>query len=351
MSTEQCNPHRWISDPDTQESLCSTCGIIEQHTAAAIDPEKELDFQKTEFKDQTTNTNTNNTSSTITAQTNGGCIIPHGSHVDFSNGGFLSTKIDARSVDFQGRRTDRCYTNKLKYNHNNMQSAANPQTLKNSIWRVSALGDRLNLPKYVQERVAQIFHSAYGRKASVHNSTNMVGACIFFACKEAGLNKKMIDIARMMVDPDKKEEVKPMKKSIFACYEKLVDPYGAMNMSVPKHFTVTDDIIYVGNKIGLPEPTIRYTINMYRDIKEKDKRDKTMFAGKSARITAMVLLYISAKIHNDFIRMDNLDLDNFLCMGGAGISQYILQKKADDYLKHPYFAQYAKKVEEKKILI
>lgn len=325
---------RYIYDAETLENICRECGQVE-HTFD--DKDTFLDVEITAVGPGV------QLESITTCSNREGCIIPTKTHIDFSNGGFLSTKIDSRSVDSQGKSINRSYTNKLKYNHNNILSSSNPPTLKNSIWKISAYGDKLRLPLPVQERAAEIFQKMYEAKANIHNSSNMVCACIYFACKEARLNKKMEDIASMVSeDPD---VIKPIKKSVFACYEKLVF---SLDLKIPKHFKIPDDIDYVGNKIGLPQRTIRYAVDMYLDVREKDR---IFFSGKSNRLTSTILLYIAAMIHNDFVREDKLELDNFINISGAGISQYILQKRANDYLHHPYFYDHNAKVRERSIII
>lgn len=336
---------RFIYDAETLENICQVCGEVE---GTKINEELErqqafLDIEITSAGGMQIEVGQEYTSNCSAVGIRDGCIIPTKTHIDFSNGGFLSTKIDARSVDSQGKSINRSITNRLRYNQNYILSTSNPPTLKNSIWKISAYGDKLRLPVPVQERAAEIFAKMYEAKSNIHNSSNMVCACIYYACKEARLNKKIEDIVTMISkDP---EVVKPIKKSVFSCYEKLVF---SLDLKIPRHFKIPDDIEYVGNKIGLPQRTIRYAVDMYYDIREKDR---IFFSGKSNRLTSTILLYISACIHNDFIREDRLELENFINISGSGISQYILQKRANDYLAHPYFYEHNAKVEERKIII
>lgn len=278
-----------------------------------------------------------------------GYIIPKQTGIDFSNGGFLSTTIDSRNVDSQGKSIDRSYTNKLKYNHNYILSSMGAQqTYKQSIWRIRVYSDRLRLPICVQELAANVFQKMYHQKANIHNSKNMVCACIYFACKVHGINKKLGDISE--IAKSSKDSVKPMKKSIFLCYQDLIfRETGETRFNIPKYPTMEQDISYVGNKIGLPQPTIRYAMDMLQQIKEKDR---LFFSGKSSKLTSTILLYISALIHNDFLREGvNVEIEEFCNCVGTGISQYILKKKADDYLKHPFFEEYRIKKEAREIII
>jgi transcription initiation factor TFIIIB Brf1 subunit/transcription initiation factor TFIIB len=330
---------KFIHDAETLENVCFLCGCVE---GTQIDEkfEKENTIALMSFE----LTAENNDFASTTVYRTEDMIIPRKTHIDFSNGGFLSTKIDARNVDAQGKRTNSSYTNKLKYNQNFMLSASNPPTLKNSIWKISAYGDKMNLPPPVQELAAEIFQKMYDAKANIHNSSNMVCACLYYACKVHGLNKKIEDIATMV--SDEATVIKQVKKSVFSCYEKLME---TLDLKIPKHFSIPDDIVYVGNRIGLPEATIRYAVNMYHDVRA---RDRIFFSGKSNRLTATILLYISAMIHNDFIRSDKLELDHFIhIVKGSGISLYILQKRANDYLHHPFFADHNVKVQERKIIL
>lgn len=328
------NEHSWVYDSESYENVCRLCGIIEG-SISDRETERKVSLQLMEIVE--------------TSSSKDGFIIPKATNIDFSNGGFLSTTIDSRNVDSQGKSIDRSYTNKLKYNHNYILSSMGvQQTYKNSIWRIKSYSDKLGLPIYVQERAADVFKKMYHSKANIHNSNNMVCACIYFSCKEHGINKKLGDISE--VSKSGKDGTKPLKKSIFLCYQDLVfRDTGETRFKIPKYPTMEQEISYVGNKIGLPQPTIRYAMEMLYDIKQKDR---LFFSGKSSKLTATILLYISSLIHNDFLRDDvTLEIDHFCLCAGTGISQYILKKRAEDYLRHPYFDEYKKRKEQREIII
>jgi transcription initiation factor TFIIIB Brf1 subunit/transcription initiation factor TFIIB len=336
--------HTWIYDSENQENTCCNCGYVE---GSGIDTKLQKDST---FKLLDVNLVDINGLEYIPIQVpTEGFIVPKPTNIDFSNGGFLSTTIDSRNVDSQGKSIDRSYTNKLKYNHNYILSSMGmQQTKKNSLWKIKTYSSKLGLPIHVQERAADVFNRMYDSKANIHNSNNMVCACVYFACKEHNINKKLGDIADIAKAAG---ATKPLKKSIFLCYQDLIFLHtGETRFKIPRYPTYEQDIIYVGNKIGLPQPTIRYAINMLMDIKSKDR---LFFSGKSSKLTATILLYISALIHNDFLRDDvSIEVEEFSSPAlGTGISQYILKKRAEDYLNHPYFAEYRKRKEEKEIII
>ena len=344
---------KFVFDGESQEHICMTCGVVEGSGINAAAAKDEA-FKLNDIIDPSTDVLSDDNN---IERDKDGFIVPHATNIDFSNGGFLSTTIDSRNVDSQGKSIDRSYTNKLKYNHNYILSSMGmQQTKKNSIWRIKSYSDKLGLPVHVQERAAEVFNRMYDSKANIHNSNNMVCACIHFACREHRINKKLQDIADIAkgyghVNINGKDGVKLLKKSIFLCYQDLIfRPTGEIRFRIPKHPSMDQDIMYVGNRIGLPEPTIRYAINILHDVKAKDR---LFFSGKSSKLTSIVLLYISALIHNDFLRDNvNVEIEEFCSKKvGTGISQYILKKRADEYLKHPYFAEYLKKKQAKEIII
>jgi len=356
---------KFVFDAESQENICSTCGVVEG-TGVNEEEEREQNFRLTSMVDQAASLATELAAEKLGVEADRipvsgteGFIVPHATNIDFSNGGFLSTTIDSRNVDSQGKSIDRTYTNKLKYNHNYILSSMGmQQTKKNSIWRIKSYSDKLGLPVHVQERAADVFNRMYDVKANIHNSNNMVCACIHFACREHKINKKLGDIALVArgqrrgisIPPKKKDDIKLLKKSIFLCYQDLVFlNSGETRFKMPKHPSMEQDILYVGNRIGLPEATIRYATNILYDVRSKDR---LFFAGKSPKLTSMILLYISALIHNDFLRDSiNIEIDEFCSNVGTGISQYILKKRAKEYLDHPYFSEYKKKKEAREIII
>jgi len=342
----ECREHNWVYDYESQENICGCCGFVE---GSGVVDKKLIKDEEFKLIDWISLEKEEGLDFENQPQSQDGFIVPKATNIDFSNGGFLSTTIDPRNVDSQGKSTDRSYTNKLKYNHNYILSSMGvQQTYKNSIWRIKSYSDKLGLPIYVQERAADVFKRMYHSKANIHNSNNMVCACIYFACKEHNINKKLEDIA--MVSKSGREGTKTLKKSIFLCYQDLIFlQTGETRFKIPRYPTMEQDISYVGNKIGLPEPTIRYAMNILLDVKQ---RDRLFFSGKSSKLTSTILLYISALIHNDFLRDDvSVEIDEFCSCVGTGISQYILKKRAEDYLNHEYFEEYKKKKEAREIII
>ena len=137
-----CDRHTWIYDYESQENTCCNCGFVE---GSGIDTklQKDSTFQLLEIQEEYI---------PIQIPTEG-FIVPKPTNIDFSNGGFLSTTIDSRNIDSQGKSIDRSYTNKLKYNHNYILSSMGmQQTKKNSLWKIKTYSSKLGLPIHVQER-------------------------------------------------------------------------------------------------------------------------------------------------------------------------------------------------------
>jgi transcription initiation factor TFIIIB Brf1 subunit/transcription initiation factor TFIIB len=311
--------HSMIFDPESGEEICTGCGQV-AFVRGFDKEEQELpnpNFTLTHnLHDGKPDPNSNPTPTA-------GYIVPKQTDLDFSCGGFLSTKIDARNTDAVGKRVNSAHFNKMRFINNYILSSTEMSTYKNAIWNVASISDRLNLPGPVKERAAEIFKRIYNHKNNIHNSKNVVCACIYHACREARIFRKMPDIASAAME-------KPEYTSqIFRTYRKLLD---SLKLNVTKNFPIIEEISNMGSRAAIPESIVRDACSIYTQVKNKDR---IYFAGKSARITAATLIWIAAYHRSRIIDDDSLADD-------ASITSYILHRRVNEHFQNTnYFDEYA----------
>jgi len=285
------------------ENICTKCGIIKYNTPETSTEEFEL-----------------------TDEIKKNCIVPKPARLDFSNGGFLSTVIDKKNVDFIGKKVNSALFNKIRCASNYIASSQGLSTFHHGMWMIASFANRLYLPPITKERAAELFNLIYQQKTNIHNSTNIVCACLYYAIKEAGIDRKPVDIATVA----QKDNPADYASEIFNTYQNLIQE---LNLPSPKYYGTVREIDHLGSKMGLNQKVIRYAIEIYQEVKAKDK---IYFIGKSARLIATILLYISASI---FQRNDEL-VDEDVFASVADITTYILRKRVNDYLNHENFKKY-----------
>lgn len=299
MSSDCCS-HQFIYDGDSGENLCCLCGIVDTPSY----------LKKTE-----------NAVDTLIQQPNGHPrpdeIVPRMTAVDFSCGGFLSTKMDIRNKDFVGKSVNSAFFNRIRVLNNYVLSSTQMGTFKHAIWNVSTLCDKLVLPSHIAERAAEIFKRVYSHRSNIHNSKSIVCGCIYYACKEAHINRNLPDIATAA------NEQKSYTSDIFKSYQTIVE---FLKLEAPKNLRVIEEISYLGSRVGVAEKTIRKACDIYSLVRKQKGRDRIFFAGKVPRITGAALISMASKYNGS---KDSLDISR-LCHY-ADIPKDTLNRRVESY--------------------
>ena len=300
--------HSNIFDPESGEDICTLCGMVTLPSYAVKD---EPNITMEEIQQQQK------------PKPPKDVIVSKPTQVDFSCGGFLSTKMDIRNRDCVGKSVNSVVYNKLRVLHNYVLSANQMGTFKNAIWTVASISDKLSLPPFVKERAAEIFKKIYNTRSNIHNSKAVVCGCIYYSCKEAKINRNLRDIALAA------QEYKEYTSDIFGAYQAIVDFLG---LDVPKNFKIVEEISYLGSRIGVPEKTIRKACEMYSIVRKQPGRDRIYFAGKVPRITGAALICMAHKALQNSSNNQQLDM-NRLCVL-TEIPQATLERRIESY--QPY---------------
>lgn len=329
QNSDSCD-HRFIFDPEG-ETVCTVCGIVGGHFTYTNKPKASFEPEADSELEQQPNGHP------PTAEEKKEFLISKPTQVDFSCGGFLSTKMDVRNKDFVGKSVNSALFNKLRILNNYVLSSTEMGTFKNAIWMIASFSDRLVLPTFVKERAAEIFKKIYHTRSNIHNSKSVVCGCLYFACKEARINRNLRDIASAAM------EYEAYTSDIFRAYQGIVDFFIQVAKEkadeegrklqdkdlpdVPKNFRIAEEISYLGSRIGLPERTVRRACEIYNLVRKQKGRNRLFFAGKVPRITGAALLCMA---HNG--AKEPLDITR-LCRV-AEVSQTILERRIDSY--EPY---------------
>lgn len=336
--------HSFIYDGETSEDICTKCGfvqipnykraqkILEEQAQNRIEDFHFMNLPRTEQQQpqQSQQQQTVNIAAPVMAMAavilenpdqlkpRRDYIIAKTTEVDFSCGGFLSTKIDGRNVDFVGKHVNSQHFNKIRYINNYIMSSTGLATYKNAIWMIASFSDKLHLPNHCKERAAEIFRKIYYQTTNIHNSKNSVCACLYYACKESKINRTMDDIARVA------EEGTKYNSQIFKTLQKLVK---VLDLDGTKNFPIPDEIAFLGSKLHFDENNVRVAIEMYKNVKA---RKRIYFTGKAPRIIASTLLYIASLINDQ-------DINETEFCKQTNVTQYILRNRVRENLKSKHF--------------
>ena len=144
------------------------------------------------------------------------------------------------------------------------------------------LRTKLALPDPVMETAAHRYRKSV-EKGLIRGRTikAMVGACIYFACREAEISRSLNDISKTINSP---------RRDVTKCYRALLKEF---EITVPPP-NPSNAVSKIGNSVGLSEKTMRKAL----EILEKEK-DAEGFAGKDPYGIAAAVLYVVSRKHNE----------------------------------------------------
>jgi len=195
----------------------------------------------------------------------------------------LSTVIGKINKDGTGKPISIMMKNSfIRLRRENSRIQSKKQLDKNFIQAFSDMNNlkvKLALSDSIMETAAYRYRKAVERGLIRGRSIRaMVGACVYFACRNANISRSLHDVAKTINLP---------KREIAKCYRILLKEF---EIIVPPPSPITS-ISKIGNSAGLSEKTMRETL----EILEKEQ-DMGGFAGKDPRaITAAVLYVVSRK--------------------------------------------------------
>lgn len=198
----------------------------------------------------------------------------------------LSTIIGKINKDGTGKAISNTMKNsftRLRREDSRIQSKK--QLDKNFIQAFSDMKNlkiKLALPDSIMETAAYRYRKAVERDLIRGRSIRaMVGACVYFACRNADISRSLYEISKTSNLP---------RREIAKCYRILLKEFEII-VSPPNPLS---SVSKIGNIAGLSEKTMRKTL----EILEKEK-DFGGFAGKDPHAIAGAVLYIVSKKHGE----------------------------------------------------
>ncbi|TAK20282.1 MAG: transcription initiation factor IIB [Nitrosarchaeum sp.] len=280
-----CNESIIITDFETGEMICQSCGRILQENIA--DTRKE---ERTFTQDQHAPTS-------LTMHDMG-----------------LSTIIGKYNRDFVGKPLG--YEMKQSMNRMRMwdsRSQAKTSSEKNlriALYEMVKLKEKLGLSDAVIDRASYLYRKA-AKAQLVRGRTvkSIVGACVYAACRDMETTRTIIDISNHLQEK---------RKLIAKAYRIL---FQNLRLAV----SVTDPvncIIKFANNLQIPEITKREAIKIFDILKEKE-----LTAGKNPNAVAATVIYMAGI-------KTNINLSQHEITQISGITSVTIRNRLQDYKKY-----------------
>jgi len=256
QSCLRCGKTALITDAETGEIFCGGCGFVLSERIENSGPERRSFPGDSSSKGRT------------------------GDKVSLSRPDMgLATIIDPANRDATGKPLSSSMKktlNRLRIWDGRSQNETIDRNYRLAFNELYRLKDKLSLSDSVVEKAAYIYRKALEKKLVRGRSiSGMIGSALYAACREVETPRTLKDIAETM-------NIK--KGDLAACYRLLVKE---LDLKMPVVDSV-QNVARIASKIGLPEKTRRYAIEILRKAEEK-----RLSAGKNPMSLAATALYIS----------------------------------------------------------
>jgi transcription initiation factor TFIIB len=252
----RCGKHDLITDAETSEIFCGSCGFVLSERAENWGPEKRS------FPDDQINKGRSGDGTSLARHDKG-----------------LSTIINQTNRDVTGKPLSASMKKtieRLRVWDSRSQNQPIDRNFRRAFSELYKLKDKLALSDSVVEKAAYIYRKALEKKLVRGRSISaMMGAALYAACREVETPRTLKDIASAM-------NIK--KGDLAACYRKLVKE---LDLKIPVVDSV-QNIARIASIIGISEKTKRCAIEILRKAEESK-----ISAGKNPMSLAATALYIS----------------------------------------------------------
>ncbi|MCH8832954.1 MAG: transcription initiation factor IIB [Thaumarchaeota archaeon] len=256
QSCSRCGKKELITDTETGEIFCAGCGYVSSERVESTGPERRS------FPDDRVNRERTGIGTSLAIHDQG-----------------LSTVISPTNRDATGQPLSNSMKKTLKRLRiwdSRSQNDPIDRNFRQAFNELYRLKDKLSLSDSVIEKAAYIYRKALDKKLIRGRSiSGMIGSALYAACREVETPRTLKEIAMTM-------NIK--KGDLAACYRLLIKE---LDLKIPVVDSV-QNVARIASKIGLPEKTRRYAIEILRKAEESK-----ISAGKNPMALAATALYIS----------------------------------------------------------
>lgn len=271
----RCAKSRIITDYDSGELICATCGLVISERMEAGGPEHRT------FLDGGANN----------ARTGDGTSLRR-----HDRG--LSTIIDPLNKDATGKQLSssmKSTINRLRiWDGRTQVHKTAEKNLRQAFNDLSRLQDKLGLSEAIIEKTAYIYRKAIEKNLIKGRSISaLIAAALYVACRDAEIPRSIIEVC---------DASNVKRKELTKCYRLLILE---LNLKVPV-MSAVHCVARIGNNLGISEKTKRHAIKIINEYKQSGE-----IAGKSPTGIAATAVYLATiKMNEKFSQRQVADAAN-----------------------------------------
>jgi transcription initiation factor TFIIB len=280
-----CKNDRAISDPESGEIACSSCGLVFSDKVS----ESRAEWRNFENNDR--------------------IRVGSPSSLALHDMG-LATVIGKSNSDSSGRRLDSSMHSTIQrlraWDFRTQTHTSADRNLVQAFNELGRVKDKLALPDAIVEKTAYIYRKAQEKRLIRGRSTSgILAAAIYIACREIGAPRSLRDMV----------EITGIKRKVISrSYRLLIVELG---LRIPL-VDPTKCIAKIANKAKLSEKTKRMAIDMMNDLTGKE-----MSAGKGPMGLAATVLYLSGLSNGEYVTQKEI-------AEAAGVTEVTIRNRVKD---------------------
>jgi transcription initiation factor TFIIB len=280
-----CKNDRPITDPESGELVCSSCGLVFSDKAL----ESRAEWRNFENNDRTR-------------------VGAPGSLAFHDMG--LATVIGKANSDSSGRKLDssmRSVIQRLRtWDFRTQLHTPADRNLMLAFNELGMLKDKLALSDPIIEKTAYIYRKAHEKRLIRGRSTSSIlAAAIYIACREMGASRSLRDIV----------EITNIRRKVLSRSCRLLISELGIKMPLVDPMKC---IAKIANKAKLSEKTKRMAIETMNDLTKRE-----ISAGKGPMGLAATVLYLSCLRNSEYATQKDL-------AGAAGVTEVTIRNRVKD---------------------
>jgi transcription initiation factor TFIIB len=284
-----CNSGRMVTDLESAEIVCGSCGLVSPDKAMESRPEW------TTFQSDNGNNNRQ------------GVGLPNS--LAFHDRG-LSTIIGNQNKDSTGHALNAYVNSSMQrlriWDARSRSNVSGHRNLMQAFNELGRLKDKLGLTNAIVEKVAYIYRKAEEKQMIRGRSISAIlAAAIYMACRELGAPKSLREMT---------EASQVKSKALRHCYRTLALE---LDIKVPL-IDPSKYIATIANKTGISEKTKRIAIAMMEEITKNE-----ISAGKNPIALSATVLYLSCLANNENRTQMNI-------AAAAGVTEVTIRNRFKD---------------------
>ena len=186
--------------------------------------------------------------------------------------------------------------NRLR-NIDSLIAVRSERSLRKAMFTINSCCDKLKLPLYIKNSASDIYKKGYHLGVIKGRS---IKSCVVAAITLACNNHQIYKNPKELIDSIDEDDSKKFRSDIFVSQRRFVENITFTNKTM---LEPEDKLPFISSKVGISRKSVVKALEIHKMLKDFNK---TLFIGRSPSATAVCMIYIATKYHNEFTDQEEL---------------------------------------------